>query len=87
MKKTNIAIVYDGEKLATIKLYMVQRGASLEDEIIKTIDALYGKMVPANVREFLDLRSGTQTSAVKRKAPRAPLPGAPAAETRRGDLP
>ena len=37
---------------------MAQKNQSLEDELIAATDTLYSKSVPANVREFIELRAG-----------------------------
>ena len=84
MKKDSITIPYDEEKLAALRLYLEQKGESVEQEMVSAVDALYAKAVPGNVREFLDLRSGMDPKpAEKRKRPRpaaepepspAPLP-------------
>ena len=82
MKKDSITIPYDEEKLAALRLYLEQKGQSVEQEMVSAVDALYAKAVPGNVREFLDLRSMPEP-AEKRKRPRpaaepepspAPLP-------------
>ncbi len=56
MKKSNISIMYDDEKLSAIKLYMSQRDLDFKSELEKSVDSLYAKYVPANVREFIDMR-------------------------------
>ena len=61
MRKENINIAYDSEKLSAVKLYMEQRDTDLKSEQEKSLDALYTKYVPANVREFLDMKSSAQT--------------------------
>ena len=57
MKKTNISIFYDDEKLSVIKLYMSQRDLDFKEELEKSVDSLYAKYVPSNVREFIDMKS------------------------------
>ena len=84
MKKTNLTISYDEEKLSTIMLYMEQKETSLETELCRAVDALYTKHVPVNVREFLDLKSGIAKSAVQKPKPKL-VPAATAAETTKGD--
>ena len=84
MKKDSITIPYDEEKLAALRLYLEQKGQSVEQEMVSAVDALYAKAVPGNDRAFLDLRSGMEPKpAEKRKRPRpaaepepspAPLP-------------
>lgn len=57
MKKTSISIMYDDEKLNAIRLYMSQRDLDFKEELEKSVDSLYAKYVPANVREFIDMKS------------------------------
>ena len=79
MKKDSITIPYDEEKLAALRLYLEQKGQSVEQEMVSAVDALYTKAVPGNVREFLDLRSGMEVkSPERRKRPRPQLEQEPA---------
>lgn len=71
MKKVTISISYDEEKLSALKLYLDQKQTQVEDELTKSLDALYSKNVPAGVRDFLDMRSGTiEPAPPKVKKPR-----------------
>ncbi len=70
MKKTVIPISFDAEKLSAAKLYMTQKNLSFENEMEKAAEALYGKYVPAGVREFIELNAGNKTAA-KPKKPKA----------------
>ena len=58
MKKATITLSYDGEKLSALRLYLEQKGGTLEEELQQAVDTLYAKTSPANVRGFLDLRAG-----------------------------
>ena len=58
MKKATITLSYDGEKLSALRLYLEQKGGTLEEELQQAVDTLYAKTIPANVRGFLDLRAG-----------------------------
>ena len=80
MKKDSITIPYDEEKLAAMRLYLGQKGQSVEQEMVSALDTLYAKAVPSNVREFLDLRSGMEPKTTeKRKRPRPAAEPEPAA--------
>ena len=57
MKKANIVIAFDEEKLAAVKMYMSQRELDLRTELEKTLDGMYVKFVPSNVREFIDMKA------------------------------
>lgn len=78
MKKDSITIPYDEEKLAALRLYLGQKNQSVEQEMVSAVDSIYAKVVPGNVREFLDLRSGMEPKVTeKRKRPRPPASDEP----------
>ena len=64
MKKTIVNVSFEDQKLFAAKLYMEQKGLSFEDEMSKAADALYGKYVPANVREHISHRAHRQPCAL-----------------------
>ena len=68
MKKSSISIMYDDEKLNAIRLYMSQRDLDFKEELEKSVDSLYAKYVPANVREFIDMKT-VLTKPSKHKKP------------------
>ena len=72
MKKDQIAINYDGEKLSALKMYLGQKNTTVEKELQKALDVLYGKTVPAGVREFIALRTGAELPTEKKKKNVAP---------------
>lgn len=57
MKKTSVSITYEDEKLNAVKMYMEQRDLDFKEELEKSVDSLYAKYVPSNVREFIDMKS------------------------------
>lgn len=74
MKKTTISVSYDEERLSTLKVYLNDRGTSVEEELTKNLDALYTRLVPAQVRDFFVKRSGgiVDKPAPKPKKPKPP---------------
>ena len=72
MKKTNITVAFDDEKLSALKMYLGQKNTTVEKELTKALDVLYGKTVPAGVREFIALRTGAELSTEKKKKNVAP---------------
>lgn len=80
MKKTTITFSYDDEKLSALRLYLQQKDQTLENELITAADSLYIKTVPANVREFIDLRTGLLKSSEKKKKPKPSVPTEPVDE-------
>ncbi len=71
MKKATITISYDEEKLNALKLYLGQKEMQPEDELAKALDALYSKVVPANVREYIEMSAGGNSASMQ-KPPRRP---------------
>ena len=67
MKKVSVTVQYDEEKLDTVKIFLEKKGLSLSDEIVKFIDGLYNKNVPAQVREFLELKRSSQKESVPKQ--------------------
>ena len=72
MKKTNITVAFDEEKLSALKMYLGQKNTTVEKELAKALDVLYGKTVPAGVREFIALRSGAELPTEKKRKNVAP---------------
>lgn len=75
MKKTTLTISFDEEKLSAMKMYLEQKQQTVEGELEKSLDALYAETVPADVREFLDLRAGIAVpmQLKPRKSKQSPL--------------
>lgn len=76
MKKTTVSVSFDDEKLSALKMYLEQRGQTIEGELEKALETLYAKTVPAGVREFLDLRSGVVPTPPKAKKFKTPATSA-----------
>lgn len=55
-----ITFSYDSKKKDALDLFAVPKGVSIEDELVQTMDALYQKHVPANVKSFLDMKTSSQ---------------------------
>jgi len=69
MKKAQITVSYDEEKLSAITMYLEEKGVSVESEIEKAIDTIYNKTVPVGVREFISRRNGGSASKAKKIKP------------------
>ena len=74
MKKTTFNISFDEDKAAALVLYLSQKGTSVETELEKALDTLYSKTVPAGVRDFIDMKSGTVSSSAVPKPRKPKLP-------------
>lgn len=67
MKKAVITVNFDEEKTAALKLYLEQKGTSVEKELAKSLETLFAKSVPAGVRQFIALRSGNSAIVLSPK--------------------
>ena len=65
MKKASISIFYDDEKLSAVRMYMKQKDIDIKSELEKTIDSMYARYVPSNVREFIDMKAVQKSSRTK----------------------
>ena len=72
MSKKAITISFDEEKLNALKMYLTQKNMQAEKELEKALETLYTKTVPAGVREFIEMKSGTAPKpAEKSQKPKA----------------
>ena len=65
MRKATVTVSYDEEKLKALEIYLTKRGMSFDDELLKSIDALYAKNVPSAVKEFFEMKDEAAESAKK----------------------
>ena len=72
MKKTVVPVPFDEGKLSAARLYMAQKELSFEEEMEKAAETLYGKYVPAGVREFIEMTAGSKLSARPKKPKPSP---------------
>lgn len=68
--KNTVTITLDDKKVQALKMYLSEKNSSLDEEISKYAEQLYGKVVPQNVRDFIDM-TAKQQSAVKPKTAHA----------------
>ena len=57
-EKATVTLSYDEERLTALRLFLAEKKTQVEDELTKTLDALYGKIVPQPVRHYIALRGG-----------------------------
>ena len=53
MEKSTVTVQYDREKVDALKIYLGHKNTTIDIELQKTMDSLYGKVVPNLVREFI----------------------------------
>ena len=55
--KRSVTVNVNEEKLSAIEMYLEQKSTTLAAELDKYIEQLYSKVVPQNVRDFIDMMS------------------------------
>lgn len=56
-KQGQVTVPYDATKLKALVRYMDGKGPTLEENLVATIDHLYSRFVPQNVKEYIDFVS------------------------------
>ena len=55
--KRSVTVNVNEEKLSAIEMYLEQKNTTLAAELDKYIEQLYSKVVPQNVRDFINMMS------------------------------
>ncbi len=59
--KNIVTISLDDRKVMALKMYLSEKKSSLDEEISKYAEQLYNKVVPQNVRDFIDMEAKQQS--------------------------
>ena len=68
--KNTVTITLDAKKVQALRMYLSKKKTSLDEQLSRYAEQLYGKIVPQNVRDFIDMTEKLQ-SAEKSKPTRA----------------
>lgn len=68
--KNTVTITLDDKKVQALKMYLSEKKTSLDEQLAAYAEQLYGKIVPQNVRDFIDM-TARQQSAIKPKTTHA----------------
>lgn len=55
--KRSITVQIPEEKMSAIEMYLEQKNTTLAAELDKQVEQIYSKVVPQNVREYIELTS------------------------------
>ena len=61
-KRSIVQIEYDAERIEALRFYLGERNATLENELLEAMDAIFRKNVPAQVRGYLNRNAPIQKS-------------------------
>lgn len=65
--KNAVTISLNEKKIVALKMYLAQKKLSLDDEITKFAEQLYCKVVPQNVRDFIEMTSKQKNEAKSKR--------------------
>lgn len=68
--KNTVTITLDDKKVQALRMYLSEKDTSLDEQLSRYAEQLYGKIVPQNVRDFIDMTEKLQ-GAEKLKPTRA----------------
>lgn len=66
--KNTVNISLDDAKISALKMYLNIKNSSLDEELSRCAEQLYGKIVPQNVRDFIDMTEKLQTAKKPKSA-------------------
>ena len=58
-----LSVTYPMDKMDALRLYIKGEGDEIEQELIKTIDRLYGRYVPPSVKLYLQVQEAARKEA------------------------
>ena len=64
--KRSITVQISEEKLSAIEMYLEQKNTTLAAELDKQVEQIYAKVVPQNVREYIELTAKQQVRRYRR---------------------
>lgn len=72
--KRSITVQIPDEKLAAVEMYLEQKNTTLAAELDKQVEQIYTKVVPQNVREYIELTAKQQIRRPRRSVDSTPKP-------------
>ncbi|MCM1299516.1 MAG: DUF6103 family protein [Firmicutes bacterium] len=59
--KNTVMITLEDKKVTALKMYLNHKNSSLDEEISKYAEQLYNRIVPQNVRDYIDMETKEQS--------------------------
>ncbi len=64
IKSTAVQIEYESDKLEALRVYLNDKNSTVEQELLETLDSIYKKVVPTQVRDFIERKNAPLTPPV-----------------------
>ena len=73
VKSISIQISYDEEKLEALKVFLDEKGKTMDGELTELLNSLYEKTVPQKVQLFIEKKNRTHMEKQKSKGENKPV--------------
>lgn len=73
MKKVTVQFTFDEEKLEALKVFLDEKGKTLDEELTDLVGSLYERIVPQKVQFFLEKKTGSNSGKTKHRAENKPV--------------
>ncbi|MDE5740984.1 MAG: hypothetical protein K2H90_00880 [Oscillospiraceae bacterium] len=70
--KNTVVITLDDKKVQALKMYLSEKKTSLDEQLSNYAEQLYNKVVPQNVRDYIDMTEKQQSATKPKKAAAKP---------------
>ena len=77
MRKVKVEFTFDDVKLDALRLFMKEKGVSLEEELDRSMDTLYKKYVPQTLRDYFEKQEAEARQAEAARKSKSKKPAAP----------
>ena len=64
IKSTAVQIEYESDKLEALRVYLNDKNSTVGQEMLETLDSIYKKVVPTQVRDFIERKNAPLTPPV-----------------------
>ena len=73
MKKVIVQFTFDEEKLEALKVFLDEKGKTLDEELTDLVSSLYERTVPQKVQFFLGKKTGATSGKAKHRTENTPV--------------
>lgn len=73
VKNISIQISYDEEKLEALKVFLDEKGKTMDGELTELLNSLYEKTVPQKVQLFIEKKNRPHMEKQKAKSENKPV--------------
>lgn len=73
MKKVTVQFIFDEEKLEALKVFLDEKGKTLDEGLTDLVGSLYERTVPQKVQFFLEEKTRADSGKTKHRTENKPV--------------